>query len=254
MEEVLIVDDPEPGIRRLTLNRPQQLNAISRELAAALDAGLRSVQTDSSVRVLIVRGNGSAFCAGADLSEHFGAADAMDIGRTDIWDLLENLRVPVVAAVQGWAITGGFLLAYSCDIIVASEDAKFRDTHASLGLIPTGGESQRMPRRIGGALARELMLTSRVMTADEAKQAGFVSRVVPPAELDEAALDVARAISANSPRSVEQIKMLINLGLEGPLGTGMRMEARSNGFGQANNLPNPDRDARIAAIASRTKV
>lgn len=248
MSDVLLVDVPADGVCRLTLNRPDQLNAISRELMTRLIAELRRIDADESVRVVILRGTGRAFCAGADLSEHFGAEDAMDIGRTDLWDLIENLRVPVIAAVHGWAITGGFLLAYCCDLIVASDDARFRDTHASLGLIPTGGESQRMPRRVGGALARELMLTSRPLPADEARDAGFVSRVVPLDELDAAALDIAGMIAANSARSVRDIKMLINVGLAGDFATGMRMEGRNNDYGMANNRPDADRDARIAAI------
>ena len=248
MNDVLLIDEPADGVRRLTLNRPDQLNAISRELMTRLVAELRRIEVDESVRVVILRGNGRAFCAGADLSEHFGAEDAMDIGRTDLWDLIENLRVPVIAAVHGWAITGGFLLAYCCDLIVASDDARFRDTHASLGLIPTGGESQRMPRRLGGALARELMLTSRPLPVEEARQAGFVSRVVARDELDAAALDIAGMIAANSARSVRDIKMLINVGLAGDFATGMRMEARNNDYGMANNRPDADRDARIAAI------
>lgn len=248
MSDVLLVDEPADGVCRLTLNRPDQLNAISHELMTRLIAELRRIDADESVRVVILRGNGRAFCAGADLSEHFGAEDAMDIGRTDLWDLIENLRVPVIAAVHGWAITGGFLLAYCCDLIVASDDARFRDTHASLGLIPTGGESQRMPRRVGGALARELMLTSRPLPADEARDAGFVSRVVPRDELDAAALTIAGMIAANSARSVRDIKMLINVGLAGDFATGMRMEGRNNDYGMANNRPDADRDARIAAI------
>lgn len=248
MTDVLLVDEPADGVRRLTLNRPDQLNAISRELMTRLLSELRRIEVDESVRAVILRGNGRAFCAGADLSEHFGAEDAMDIGRTDLWSLIENLRVPVIAAVHGWAITGGFLLSYCCDLIVASDDARFRDTHASLGLVPTGGESQRMPRRVGGALARELMLTSRPLPAQEAREAGFVSRVVPRAELDGAALELASMIAANSPRSVREIKMLINVGLTGDFGTGMALEVRNNAFGTANNVPNADRDARIAAI------
>ncbi len=248
MTDVLLVDEPADGVRRLTLNRPDQLNAISRELMTRLLSELRRIEVDESVRAVILRGNGRAFCAGADLSEHFGAEDAMDIGRTDLWSLIENLRVPVIAAVHGWAITGGFLLSYCCDLIVASDDARFRDTHASLGLVPTGGESQRMPRRVGGALARELMLTSRPLPAQEAREAGFVSRVVPRAELDGAALELASMIAANSPRSVREIKMLINVGLTGDFGTGMALELRNNVFGTANNVPNADRDARIAAI------
>lgn len=248
MSDVLLVDQPADGVCRLTLNRPDQLNAISRELMTRLVAELRRIETDDSVRVVVLRGNGRAFCAGADLSEHFGAEDAMDIGRTDLWDLIENLRVPVIAAVHGWAVTGGFLLAYCCDLIVASDDARFRDTHASLGLIPTGGESQRMPRRVGGALARELMLTSRPLPAREARDAGFVSRVVPRDELDAAALHIAGMIAANSARSVRDIKMLINVGLAGDFATGMRVEGRNNDYGMANNRPDADRDARIAAI------
>ena len=248
MSDVLLVDEPAPGVRRLTLNRPEQLNALSRELVVDLIAQLRRVNADTDVRVVVLRGNGRAFCAGADLTEHFNAEDAMDVGRTPLWDLLETLRVPVVAAVQGWAITGGFLLAYCSDIIVASDDALFRDSHAALGLMPTGGESQRMPRRIGTFLARELMLTSRKFSAAEAHAAGFVARVVPRDELDDAALAVARQIAENSPESVSAIKSLINRGMETDFGTGLRIEAINNRFGVANNEPNAEREARLRAL------
>ena len=248
MSDVLLVDEPAPGVRRLTLNRPEQLNALSRELVVDLIAQLRRVNADTEVRVVVLRGNGRAFCAGADLTEHFNAADAMDVGRTPLWDLLETLRVPVVAAVQGWAITGGFLLAYCSDIVVASDDALFRDSHAALGLMPTGGESQRMPRRIGTFLARELMLTSRKFPAAEAHAAGFVSRVVPRDELDDAALAMARQIAENSPESVSAIKSLINRGMETDFGTGLRIEAINNRFGVANNEPNAEREARLRAL------
>jgi len=248
MSDVLLVDEPAPGVRRLTFNRPDQLNALSRELVTELVAQLRRVNLDADVRVVVLRGNGRAFCAGADLTEHFNREDAMDVGRTPIWDLLETLRVPVVAAVHGWAITGGFLLAYCCDIVVASEDALFRDTHASLGLMPTGGESQRMPRRLGAGLARELMLTSRKFPAAEALTAGFVSRVVPRDQLDDAALEIAQQIAANSPESVSAIKALINRGMETDFGTGLRLEAINNRFGVANNEPNAEREARLRAL------
>jgi len=248
VSDVLLVDEPAPGVRRLTLNRPEQLNALSRELVVDLIAQLRRVNADTEIRVVVLRGNGRAFCAGADLTEHFNAEDAMDVGRTPLWDLLETLRVPVVAAVQGWAITGGFLLAYCSDIIVASDDALFRDSHAALGLMPTGGESQRMPRRIGTFLARELMLTSRKFSAAEAHAAGFVARVVPRDELDDAALAVARQIAENSPESVSAIKSLINRGMETDFGTGLRIEAINNRFGAANNEPNAEREARLRAL------
>ena len=140
------------------------------------------------------------------------------------------------------------MLAYCCDIIVASDDAKFRDSHAALGLMPTGGESQRMPRRIGASLARELMLTSRSLPAAEAHSAGFVSRVVPRAELDDAALEMASTIAGNAPESVSAIKALINRGMETDFATGLRIEAINNRFGAANNEPNAEREARLRAL------
>jgi enoyl-CoA hydratase len=248
MADVLLVDEPSKGVRRLTLNRPDQLNALSRELVVALIAELRRVNVDTDARAVVLRGNGRAFCAGADLSEHFHASDAMDVGRTELWDLLETLRAPVIAAVQGWAITGGFLLAYCSDIVVASEDAVFRDTHATLGLMPTGGESQRMPRRLGVFLARELMLTSRPLPAAAAHAAGFVARVVPREDLDATALELAEQIAANAPESVSAIKALINRGMESDFATGLRTEAINNRFGAANNEPNAEREARLRAL------
>ena len=158
--DVLLVDEPAPGVRRLTLNRPESLNSLSRALVGRLLDELAAAEADPALRVIVLGANGRAFCAGADFEEHF-QQDGYDIGRSDLWDRLEAVRVPIVAAVQGWAVTGGFLLAYCCDVVVASDDARFRDTHAALGLVPTGGESQRMPRRLGVFIARDLMLTSR---------------------------------------------------------------------------------------------
>lgn len=249
-DPVLVVDEPRPGVRRLTLNRPGSLNSLSRGLVARLVEELERADRDSGVRALILAGNGTSFCAGADFDEHF-QSDGFDVGRSDLWERLEAVRVPVVAAVQGWAITGGFLMAYCCDIVVAAADAKFRDTHAVLGLVPTGGESQRMPRRLGAFVARDLMFTGRVMGADEAQRVGFVSRVVEGEELEEAALEVAFMIAENSPRSVVTIKQLINLGTQADLGVGRRLELMHNGFGGANNDEDADRATRIARIRGR---
>ena len=249
----LLVDDPAPGVRRLTLNRPDALNALSRALVAALLSTLDTVERDGTVRAVVLRGAGRAFCAGADLREHFVAADEPpDIGTSGLWERLETLRVPVVAAVHGWAVTGGFLLAYSCDLIVAAEDAVFRDTHATLGLLPTGGESQRLPRRIGPFLARELMLTSRPFPAAEALAAGLVNRVVPRDRLDDAAVELAAAVAANSPRSVTAIKRLVNGAEAAQLAAGIRMEQLVNDFGRANRAPDPEREARLAGRPERS--
>jgi enoyl-CoA hydratase/carnithine racemase len=244
---VLLIDEPAPGVRRFTLNRPERRNALSRELVERLESAFAEVEGDSTVRVVVLRGSGSSFCAGADFDEHFRAS-GYDIGRTDLWERIESCRVPVVAAVQGWAVTGGFLLAYCCDVVVAADSARFRDTHALLGLVPTGGESQRMPRRLGPFIARDLMLTSRVMGAEEAHLIGFASRVVPGDQLDKAALEVATAIADNAARSVQAIKQLINVGSQADLGVGLRLEALRNQFGQANNTDDPERRARLDRI------
>lgn len=249
-EQVLLVDEPYPGVRRLTMNRPQSLNALSRGLVQDLVAELVRADGDLDVHVLVLQGAGKSFSAGADFDEHF-QEDGYDVGRSDLWERLETVRVPVVAAVQGWAITGGFLLAYCCDVVVAAADARFRDTHALLGLVPTGGESQRMPRRLGPFVARDLMLTSRPMGADEAHRIGFVSRVVPREQLEDAALEVARQISENSVRSVTTIKRLINLGSQADLGVGRRLELEYNRFGTANNDEDADRRARLDRIRPR---
>jgi enoyl-CoA hydratase len=169
MNDILIADEPLPGIRRLTLNRPTRHNALSHELVAALLAAFEAVEADDRVRVVVLRGAGRSFCAGADLDEHFIATESRpDIGRSGLWERIEHLRVPVIAAVQGWAVTGGFLLAYSCDLIVAAESARFRDTHAALGLLPTGGESQRLPRLVGLALGSAKDWSPRKRPTDRA--------------------------------------------------------------------------------------
>lgn len=254
MAEHLIVDDPRPGVRRVTLNRPDQLNAMSRDLMDELVKAFEAIEDDPEVRVAIVRGNGSSFCAGADLYEHFlGDDDKPDIGFSGLWDLLDNLRVPVIAAVHGHAITGGFLLAYSCDLIVASTDAVFRDTHARLGIIPTGGESQRLPRRIGLFLARELFFTSRGLGAEEAHRAGLVNRLVDPADLETASLELAEQITANSPRSVSTIKRLVNGGIGTDFGTGLRQERAANEQGRANSRPDPEREQRMDRFRARVE-
>jgi enoyl-CoA hydratase/carnithine racemase len=249
MSDHLLVDEPRPGIRRLTLNRPARRNALSRRLVADLLAAVNAIDADDAVRVTVIAGNGPSFCAGADLDEHFVANDeAPDIGMSPLWDRLETLRVPVIAAVHGWVVTGGFLLACCCDLIVATSDTKFRDTHAALGLIPTGGESQRLPRRVGIGLARELLLTSRVLHADEAHRAGLINRVVDREELEDEALALADRIAANSPRSVTAIKRLVNHGSTTDLATGLRFERMVNRFGAANVDPDPEREARLARV------
>ena len=251
MSTLLLVDDPAAGVRRLRLNRPERANALSRALVADLITALGDVEEDEAIRCVVLAAAGRTFCGGADLDEHFvSAGDEPDIGLSPLWERLGELRVPVIAAVQGHAVTGGFLLAYSCDLIVAAADAVFRDTHAVLGLIPTGGESQRLPRLVGAFAARDLMLTSRPLPAEEAARIGLVSAVVEPAELDRAALELAATIASASPRSVQAIKQLINRGLRGDLEAGLALERSVNRDGAANLDPDPERERRLERFRS----
>lgn len=244
---MLVVDTPVRHVRRLTLARPERHNALSRALVGRLVEELRAAAADDDIRVVVLRGAGPSFCAGADLSEHFtGGDEPDDIGASELWDLLGELRVPVIASVHGAAVTGGFLLAYCCDLVVAAASARFRDTHASLGLLPTGGESQRLPRRLSPFLARELLFTSRAITGAEAAAAGLANRVVPDDELESATLELAAAVAASSPRSVAALKQLVNRGLEGDLRAGLAMERRVNDGGRANHVPDPEREQRLA--------
>lgn len=249
--QTLIVEK-KGGVAKITLNRPQALNALNRQLMSELLTALEDVQKDNSMRVVVLRGAGRAFCAGADLKEYpLGGGRTEDLGFSEVWDRLETLDKPVIAAVHGYAVTGGFMLVYCSDIIIASEDAKFADTHARWGLIPTGGESQRLPRRVGIFRAKELMFTSDFLSAQEAYRIGLVSKVVPRDKLDETADEMAQKLLANSRRSLAFIKMMINRGMEVDFATGLKLEALANHWGRANAEPDPDREERLKAFKEK---
>lgn len=218
------------------------------ELLVALD----DAQKDDSVRVLVLRGAGRAFCAGADLKDYpLGGGKAEDLGFSEVFDRLEGIDKPVIAAIHGFAVTGGLLLVYCCDLIIATEDAQFADTHARWGLIPTGGETQRLPRRVGIFKAKEIMFTSDFISAREAERIGLVNKVVPSDKLDEAVNELAQKLLKNSHKSIAFIKTLINRGMEVDFATGMRMEAIANHWGRANLEPDPDRDERLKAFREK---
>jgi enoyl-CoA hydratase len=215
MSQQLITVAREDGIATVTLNRPEKLNALNREMRGAFCRAMQELGADPAVAVVILTGAGRAFSAGLDLTE-LGAEGLRETGGVTFISVVERMEAPVIAAVNGYAVTGGFELALACDIIIASETAQFADTHARVGVMPGGGMSARLPRAVGVRKAKELSLTGNYLNARDAEGLGLVNRVVPADQLMTAA--------GADQRVVRQMKRLINLATEAPLGDGLRIE------------------------------
>ncbi len=217
-----IILEKKNGIAKITLNKPQSLNAVDEELLSELVAALDDIEKDTSVNVVILTGAGRAFSAGRDLK---GVLEGREWAGGARYRALEDLSKPVIAAVNGHCFTGSFELAMCADIIIASENAVFGDTHARFGITPGGGQTQRLPRQIGAKKAKELLFTCDTISASEAERIGIVNKVVPPEKLEEAATEMAEKILKNIPAAVRTIKSLVNRGMKTDLETGLKMEA-----------------------------
>jgi enoyl-CoA hydratase len=191
---VLLVEKSK-GIATVTLNRPEAMNALSSELRRAIARAFRELQAGGETRVAIVTGAGRAFCAGLDLKElsEMGPDGGGDWATDDVVDAMAAFEGPIIGAINGHAITGGFELALACDLLVASTEAKFADTHVRVGLLPGWGLSQKLSRLIGISRAKEISLTGNYVGAEQAEAWGLVNRVVPPDEL----LPTCRALAAD---------------------------------------------------------
>ncbi|PAL08074.1 enoyl-CoA hydratase [Peribacillus simplex] len=219
----------EKGIALVTLNRPDAANALSTELLHWLVEGLDELKRDSNLRTVIITGAGKkAFCAGADLKERAGMNDdkvketVKLIGDTIM--AVENLPVPVIAAINGSAFGGGLELALACDIRIASETAKVGLTETSLGIIPGAGGTQRLPRIVGMPTAKELIYTARRLDAKTAHALKIISHVYSPQHLLEEAKKLAKEIAVNAPLALRAAKAAINQGAETDLKTGLQIE------------------------------
>ncbi|MFJ7679757.1 enoyl-CoA hydratase [Peribacillus sp. NPDC097198] len=223
------VSHEENGIAIVTLNRPDAANALSRELLHNLYETLNELKMLSNLRTVILTGAGNkAFCAGADLKERAGMNDS-EVKETlkligDTITAVESLPVPVIAAINGSAFGGGLELALACDMRIASRTAKMGLTETSLGIIPGGGGTQRLPRIVGIATAKELIYTARRLDAETAKQMRIISQVVDSEILLEAARTLAKEIAVNAPLALRAAKMSINQGVETDLKTGLQIE------------------------------
>ncbi|MFT3964782.1 MAG: enoyl-CoA hydratase/isomerase family protein [Sphingobium sp.] len=195
-QRILRADDG--GLCTLTLNRPDKLNALDTEAFEALDALLATLERETDrIGCVVLRGAGRGFCAGADLGG-IGKAKVPATFKPDVIARLENLPQPVIAAVHGVCFTGGLELALAADFILADATVRFADTHGKWGLVGAWGMMQRLPRRIGTAPARRMMMTGREVRAGEARDLGLIDGLTPTGELDEAVEDLAGAILANS--------------------------------------------------------
>jgi enoyl-CoA hydratase len=227
-DEPLVLVERDAPIAVVRLNRPGQLNALSDELMEALVSALRELDADEAVRCIVLGGSERAFAAGADIGE-LARTTAIELylsRRVDRWDAIRALGTPLVAAVSGFCLGGGCELALSCDLIVASETARFGQPETGLGIIPGAGGTQRLPRAVGKAVAMDMVLTGRLLTAREALAAGLVARVVAKeAWLDEAKR-VARAIAEKGPVAARLASEAVDRSFEAPLSLGLDYERR----------------------------
>jgi enoyl-CoA hydratase len=197
--EILLIGTQD-RVRTLTLNRPQARNALSRELRSRFYQALRNAEADDDVDVVILTGADPVFCAGLDLKELGDATELPDISPQ--WPPMNK---PVIGAINGAAVTGGLEFALYCDILIASEHARFADTHARVGLLPTWGLSVRLPQKVGVGLARRMSLTGDYLSAADALRAGLVTEVVPHDELLPTARRVAASIVGNNQKAVRAL-------------------------------------------------
>ncbi len=247
----LIIDEP---VATLIFNRPKALNALNSELLDEVDTALDMIETDTGVRVLILTGSGDkAFVAGADISElvKMNPQQGKIFSRRGqkLFSRIEDLPVPVIAAVNGYALGGGFEAALSCDFIYASQKAVFGLPEINLGIIPGFGGTQRLARIVGSNRAKELIFTGKNLTAQEAFALGLVNKITGNDAIMEETLETARLIASKGKTALRSAKEVIHNGLNTDLETGCRME--SDGFGMA--MTSPDAKEGTTAFLEKRK-
>lgn len=227
-DELLLRDEPAPGVRRLRLHRPAVLNALNLALRHALARAFTEADADEAVRVVVLAGGERAFCAGADLAEYRDATPREIAARRmgPLWDAIAGCRKPVIAAVRGHALGGGCELAMHADLIVAGEGARFGQPEVLVGLMPGGGATQRLPRSIGKFAAMRLLLTGEPVGAREALALGLASEVVADDEVEERALALAARLAAGPQGALRAIKEAVIAGMNQPLQQGLEYERR----------------------------
>ena len=218
-------------VATITLNRPDAMNALSPDLLSELQYAISVASTDQDLKALVIRGNGRSFCAGADLLFFDSAFENLSLLNPYIQLLnqcfldLENLAIPTVAVVQGFALAGGLELAMACDMTIVSDEAKLGDQHANFGLMPGGGSTQRLPRRIGMQRAMELLTTGRWLTGPEAVDWGLALRSTDEANLNAELESILSSLRDKSRESLSRIKSITRQGRDLSVSSGIQLES-----------------------------
>ena len=253
-ECILTAEQGDGALRTgvITLHRPKQMNALNDQLMDELGAALKAYDADDGIGCIVVTGSEKAFAADADIAAMAKYA-FLDVYRsgyiTRNWETMNAVRKPVIAAVAGFAPSGGCEVPLMADIVIAADNAKFGQPEIKLGILPGAGGTQRLPRAVGKSKAMDMVLTARMMDAAEAERAGLVSRVVPLAKLMDEALAAAAAICGSSLPAVMMAKESVNRAFEAPLSEGIRFERRlfHSLFGTADQKEGMDADPAGAA-------
>ena len=224
----LVLTSTEGGVTTVTMNRPEALNALSAGLRNRLTEVFTDLAEDSATEVIVFTGNGRAFTVGLDLKELGGETAAATVVNKDLGKAMLQVNKPIIGAINGYAITGGFELALMCDFMLASEQAKFADTHARVGVVPGWGLSQRLPRLIGINRAKELSLTGNFLDAATAYTWGLVNRVVAADELLATAQQLAKDIVSTEPVTRNAVRHIMDAGWHTSLTEGLMIERDAN--------------------------
>lgn len=224
-----VIASSHDGVGLVTLNQPDTFNALSDELTNALTMAIDQLEADDTIGAIVITGTEKAFAAGANIKEmrhHSFEEMYLSDFITRSWERITSCRKPVIAAVAGYALGGGFELALMCDFIIAAETARFGQPEITIGILPGAGATQRLPRLIGKSRAMDMILTGRMIDAEEAERMGLVSRVVPSEKLIEEVLACAQHIASMSRTAVLLAKECVNRSFEMPLAEGIRFERR----------------------------
>ncbi len=226
--EMILVETPVPGVGLVRLNRPQALNALNSQITREIFTALEAFDHDDSIGALVLTGSDKAFAAGADIKQMADqTAVAMLSDDFTDWSRMSRVSKPIIGAVSGWALGGGCELAMMCDMLVASESAKFGQPEVGIGIIPGAGGTQRLTRAVGKAVAMEVMLGDRKLTAPEALAAGLVNRVYPVESYLQEAINLAAKIASQPRVAVRLIKDAVNKAEELGLSAGLDYEKRN---------------------------